>query len=90
MNKLNVLSALRIKSAAELSDPLSFKKVKTVSFLPKVQSFDATISKNLLGDKRKIKKRKSSSTAIQQVGDGLAKTKLTTPEKNEGLKDIEE
>ena len=61
MNKLNVLSALRIKSVAEISD-VGFKKVKTVSVLPKVQSFDASIAKNLLGNRAsKTKKRTMQS-----------------------------
>ena len=65
MNKLNVLSALRIKSAAEINE-FNFKKVKTVSILPKVQSFDASIAKNMLGKSNsKAKKRKSSSNVAK-------------------------
>ena len=52
MNKLNVLSALRIKSSAEISDSV-FKKIKTVSVLPKIQSFDSTMAKSLLPKKRR-------------------------------------
>ena len=37
VNKLNVLSALRIKTSDQIADgKLEFKKVKTVNVLPKV------------------------------------------------------
>ena len=81
MNKLNVLSALRIKSAADIGE-LNFKKVKTVSILPKVQSFDASISKNILGNKKgKVKKSGSSNNVNDdEVGQKIQPTDVIIEE----------
>lgn len=87
-NKLNILSALRIKTQHSIAeDDFFFKKVKTVNVLPKMLSFDAGVAKLKNKIKKGASKRPSSSKAIQSAMENTNKA----PEKDlGGFKPIEE
>ena len=65
MNKLNVLSAMRLGPSDGGSGHLKEKKIRTVNNLPKVQSLDSRMMNDILPKK----KSRPSNTGVSENTD---------------------
>jgi hypothetical protein len=72
MNKLNVLSAMRLGPTAGSSVSFNDNKIKTVGNLPKIHSLDSRMMGDILPDKKKDKKEERSTGQISKPVQGLA------------------
>lgn len=85
MNKLNVLSAMRLGGTAGSVNGFDSKKIKTVNNLPKVQSLDSRMMDDILP---KTTQKKSSGNHIRDVQNNQKNIKTLASAK--GLDGIEE
>ena len=74
MNKLNVLSAMRLGPSGGSSVSFNDKKIKTVSNLPKMHSLDSRMLNNILPEKKKKPEGQERTTgqSLQAPVQGLA------------------
>ena len=77
MNKLNVLSAMRLGGGSGSHNNFDDKKIRSVNNLPKVQSLDSRMMNNILPSKS-TKKKSGLQLAVQKQEENIKKhgTKL--------------
>lgn len=93
MNKLNVLTAMRLGPTVGSEVSLKNKKVKTVSMLPKIHSLDSRMMNDILPKRKKSsgKIMMSSGTGGSKKASGVLGGVITKNPTNPGqLQDIQE
>ena len=84
MNKLNVLSAMRLGSTSGSQVHFNEKKIRTVSNLPKIHSLDSGAINNILKSKKKL-----SNSGLESVPDKHQKSGLDGIEEGKDEEDSE-
>ena len=71
MNKLNVLSAMRLGPTAGSSVSFNDKKIKTVSNLPKIHSLDSRMMNDILPSKKQDINQRETGKKLEPSKKGL-------------------